>query len=349
MRIHLKYVSENCKLSGAWCLMTFLLFIVSCTKDPVDEGSMIQLKAVDFLTQSTATFSGDIFGEMEHVERMGFCWSISPRPELDDNNEILPVEIGLFSKEITGLQPEKKYYARAFYEIEGEVFYSNQISFTLPETIEDFEGNEYATVRIGNQVWFAENLRSAFYRNGDPIDNGTLMGNFSTLQQPKFLFSYKDNPGMVDDYGHLYTWFAIMDNRGICPAGWRVPDRNDWHRLSLQLDALTRSFGDLQPGQYQISAHAGGSMKTTGTIENKQGLWQAPNAGATNRSRFSVVPGGWRDPSGAFDGMGFNATFWSATSVDAQMAQMFYTHFNNSGFHTNTFSKHNGYSVRCVR
>ena len=49
---------------------------------------------------------------------------------------------------------------------------------TLTETVfvigsyVSYQGYDYATVLIGNQCWFAENLRSENYRNGDAIPSG---------------------------------------------------------------------------------------------------------------------------------------------------------------------------------
>ncbi len=80
------------------------------------------------------------------------------------------------------------------------------------------DGKVYKTVKIGNQIWMAENLNATKFRDGTPI--------------PKGMWSwYKNDKKNGDKYGALYTWDALKDKRQIAPKGWHIPSPEEWEML----------------------------------------------------------------------------------------------------------------------
>ena len=117
-------------------------------------------------------------------------------------------------------------------------------------------------------------------------------------------YCFNDNPANCDTYGGLYEWDEMMNYvedeegaRGICPEGWHIPSQAEWFILT---DFL---------GGFDI---AGGKLKEEGFTH-----WDYPNAGATNSTGFTALPGGYRhDESGDTYDMGILCDFWSSTQVE---------------------------------
>jgi uncharacterized protein (TIGR02145 family) len=194
--------------------------------------------------------------------------------------------------------------------------------------VKDIDGNTYITVKIGDQWWMAENLKVTHYRNGDPIPNVTGTMAWSGLSTGAYC-EYNNDPGNVATYGRLYNWYAVDDGRNIAPAGWHVPSDADWQALVDYLGG---------------SGVAGGKMKEAGTTH-----WSPPNAGATNESGFTALPGGYRDEGGFFLGMGLGAIFWSSTEYLSYNAWDRSLYYNHSEVNRNYDNKQIGFSIRCVR
>ena len=164
------------------------------------------------------------------------------------------------------------------------------------ETIIDYDGNKYATVKIGDQIWMTENLRSLHYSDGTKI---------------KEVYTYDDDEQNASIYGRLYTWKAAVNKHNICPEGWRIPTDDDWKQLEKYLGMAKEDIEDT--GWRDTDSEAIRLKK-----EQKDFLWFNYSQRGVNSSGLSVLAAGVRSKKGSFFGLGSFADFWSSTSADSE-------------------------------
>lgn len=205
---------------------------------------------------------------------------------------------------------------------------TNSVTFEGWNTVTDVDGNVYKTVKIGNQIWMAENLRVTHYRDGAAIPNVTSNSAWAALTTGAYC-DYNNNIVNGSIYGHLYNWFAISDSRNIAPEGWHVPTNAEW-------TTLINSIGG--------TSFAGGKLKEIGTTR-----WLSPNTGATDSYGFKALPSGNRKYDAVFDYIGFTADFW--TSTEATTANAWYVRLYSTSTNVDIFSygKLDGFAVRCIK
>ena len=209
------------------------------------------------------------------------------------------------------------------------------------KTIRDIDGNVYRIVLIGNQIWMAENLKVTHYRNGDPILDGTNIGDYSQELEPKYRFSYNDDDTNIDTYGLLYTWYVVNDPRSICPIGWHIPTDADFRELEVYLGMSTADSQLVCSLNNDIS----GKLKETGTEH-----WIALNAGATNESGFNALPAGYRRRfEKDFDYLGQFACFWTSTEKNGNNAWYRHLYADTAGICRTYNLKNYGFSVRLIK
>jgi uncharacterized protein (TIGR02145 family) len=192
-------------------------------------------------------------------------------------------------------------------------------------------------IAIGTQTWSSSNLDVATYRDGTPIPQVTDPAAWANLTTGAWCYYNNDTAnGLI--YGKLYNWHAVVGkhdndpntpNKILAPTGWHLPTNLEWSTLTSYLG------GD---------GVAGGKMKSTGTS-----LWASPNAGATNSSGFTGLPGGMRNSNGSFGNLNFDGTWWSSTEMNSTVGyncDMFYSGIDTYSFGQNKIS---GLSIRCVK
>lgn len=188
----------------------------------------------------------------------------------------------------------------------------------------DFEGNVYPTIRVGKLEWMTENLRSAFYQDGTPIDYEPLSSNWAVTPNGAWSF-LNDDPTHNESMGKLYNWHAVATDK-LCPTGWRVATDLDWNELWAWLGG---------------SAVAAGHLKQEGLA-----YWKAPNGRATNLSGMSMLPSLWRDENGNYGlTIGEQGVWW----IDSSSPLVASLHYESDFLGVATRSAQYGASVRCTR
>ena len=104
------------------------------------------------------------------------------------------------------------------------ITFSNSSSSENTSTVTDIDGNVYKTVKIGNQVWMAENLRTTKLNDGQPIPLVTENKEWSYRTTLGYCWYENDEAANNNIYGALYNWYTIETGK-VCPKGWHVPTK----------------------------------------------------------------------------------------------------------------------------
>ena len=215
-------------------------------------------------------------------------------------------------------------------------------------TVTDIDGNSYAFLTYGNQVWTVENAKMETYRDGTEIPQVTEYDEWAALTTGAWCYYEND-----ETKGKLYNWYAVMGihdaiettpNKEFAPEGWHVPSDAEWTTLEAQLIAYGYNYDGTITGNKIAQAMASIGWSAS-TVTGSPGNYQSAN----NDSGFNAFPEGGRSDNGSFGGEGDNAIFWSSTEFNTDYLWSRYLTNNSSGLSRYVDSKRVGLSVRFVR
>ena len=198
------------------------------------------------------------------------------------------------------------------------------------------DGKAYKTVKIGEQVWMAENLNYAYLQPTETMDSSS--------------FCYKDKASNCDKFGRLYLWSAIIDStklatdannpkdcgfqkecdlgkiQGICPDGWHIPTNDEFKTLM---------------------AAVGGDSIACKMLKSTSG-WSNYGSG-TDPFGFTALPGNIRFNDGTFNYENEYAQFWSTHEFSKLYGNTLYLFTNNKNAYISVTQKNYAVSLRCIK
>lgn len=201
------------------------------------------------------------------------------------------------------------------------------------------DGQTYRTVKIGEQIWMAQNLNYAY--------------NEPTVTEDSSSFCFGNAPDSCAKHGRLYLWSAAMDSaavfsdngkgcgygstcsasgtvRGVCPEGWHLPSYDEW-------DALLTAVG---------------GSSTAGMMLKSQTGWKSYSGvpAGSDAYGFSALPAGYRHVNnGDFHDAGYSAFFRSSSEGNSDGAYSMFLYYDYEDACLGNYYKLDAFSVRCLK
>ncbi|MBQ7640765.1 MAG: hypothetical protein IJS91_07250 [Bacteroidales bacterium] len=317
------------------------LFAVSCKDDEETETKLIMEGTISFPFPSYVQKNSHVTVEVSgitHPTDVTYKWVASSIFQDTVVSRLVsfrvPDSLGTFG--ITALA-----LADGYYQVSSSVTFTtidtvggaaltglqpSTTSFTDPR-----DGRIYPTVKIGALEWFASNLgwdgTGGVYCNS-PVTEG-LLGRY---------YTWKEATGNVSGTG------LAGGPQGACPAGWKVPTKEDFEDLATTLLGSAATFTDTW-------ATLGDKLSAPAYF-NGERMWPySPYNDHSNTSGWNAIPvGGATIDHSNFTGFGNYAFFWCATEKDADKAYYRYIYADLNTFPMASTSKTDfAASVRCVR
>lgn len=206
----------------------------------------------------------------------------------------------------------------------------------------DADGNSYAIVKIGDQIWMAENLKTTHYNEGSEIPYATDDATWS-VAAPAFCW-YDNNIGNIIPYGALYNWYAVITGK-LCPSGWHVPNDTEWIVLENYLIANGYNFDGSSVENKISKSIAAYSNWVTSTIAGSPGY----NPSHNNLSGFTALPSGVRSSSTGFSRFGESSYWWTSSESPLANGWMRGISYQATKLSKTSFHKTYGLNIRCVK
>lgn len=202
------------------------------------------------------------------------------------------------------------------------------------------DSKTYNWVKIGEQVWMAENLNFT----GSGIQHITDNTEWENNPDYDGWCYYENNDNYGNTYGALYQWEAA---KAVCPSGWHLPTDEEWTQLENYLKENAYSYDGVIGNSgiaKSLATNSGWSIS-----DNQGAVGNSDFEEYRNKTGFSALPGGFRNGYGGFGGLGYYGYWWSATELGSGLAYYRDLDYRGAGVDRHFDNKSLGFAVRCVR
>ncbi len=251
---------------------------------------------------------------------------------LEIQGDLRNIKPGKNKQIICKLNPDDK--VKKKYTVELSVFPALDSTVNYPKNIKygyvlDQENEVYKTVKIGKQIWMAENLRRSHFNTGEKI-NFTEDKDAWKASPQGIANAYNFDSTTYKKQGFYYSWQIVNDKRGICPIGWHVPKDSEWKVLVKELK--NEKIG----------------IKL---IENNPNHWKNVQIDTVNQNiaGFTALPSGLMKEDGSFQETYTTSYWWSNSQYFGNFSCYFKIDLNSNKHEHPNGNQNLGMPIRCVK
>jgi uncharacterized protein (TIGR02145 family) len=214
------------------------------------------------------------------------------------------------------------------------------------ELLTDIDGNVYRTVRLGNQVWTTENLRTTRFNDGTVIPKVADSTKWQALSTPGYCtYGNTTKNDSIAKFGMLYNWYVVNTNK-IAPKGWHVPSKSEMDTLIRYLINNEYSCGyPAYETDYIGKSMAAATDWDSSSTQSYEIRYQRD---MNNTSGWSMLPGG-RRVKGFFVGIGNSAYWWVDMEYDTENGYNYFVYSFSAQVNDARVEKTTGNSIRLVK
>lgn len=215
-----------------------------------------------------------------------------------------------------------------FNELDSSYEDSRSSKISLENLVESIQAKKVRieenieTIIIGDQEWMKSNLSITQFANGESIPlvkSSDEWKKRALAKQPACCY-YENDEHNLNQYGLLYNWWVISDERGIAPSGYRIPSKEDFEVLKK-------------------------TAQKNGKLLKSKSKWNG-----TDELGFSALPAGFRSKDGKFKELRDKAYFWSYTNLSENRAAYYVALWSYIAPITVAIDKmYNGFSIRLLK
>jgi uncharacterized protein (TIGR02145 family) len=213
------------------------------------------------------------------------------------------------------------------------------VNATSLASVTDVDGNLYKVVKIGDQFWMAENLKTTKYNDGSDIPNITDNTEWKNATDGAYCW-HKNDIDTYKELGALYNWHVVGTGK-LAPKGWHVPTEKEFdilemnHGLSEEDAAIIGWRGETEQIGYKLKSVNG---------------WDG-NGNGINEFGFNSFPSGLKywDARTFYPSTEIASWYWSQTLNTDENAMRLQLSSTKNGSHKEFFYKNYGINVRCIK